>query len=106
MGLSDELKKGVASIWEQVATHPFVTELGDNTLSDERFRIYFDQDYIFLKDWAILLSLATAKAPNFDAARPVGILSPGLQSGQSLHSLHMELTGQGHRYPDLDSIGA
>ncbi|MEC9279392.1 MAG: thiaminase II, partial [Chloroflexota bacterium] len=47
MGLSDELKEGVASIWEQVSTHPFVTELGDNTLSDERFRIYFDQDYIF-----------------------------------------------------------
>ena len=85
MGLSDELKEGVASIWEQVATHPFVTELGDNTLSDERFRIYFDQDYIFLKDWAILLSLATAKAPNFDAARQiVGFLHLGLGGEEGL----------------------
>ena len=85
MGLSDELKEGVASIWEQVATHPFVTELGDNTLSDERFRIYFDQDYIFLKDWAILLSLATAKAPNFDAARQiVGFLYLGLGGEEGL----------------------
>ena len=85
MGLSDELKEGVASIWEQVSTHPFVTELGDNTLSDERFRIYFDQDYIFLKDWAILLSLATAKAPNFDAARQiVGFLHLGLGGEEGL----------------------
>jgi len=39
MGLSDELREGVGPIWEQVVTHPFVIELGDNTLSQDRFRI-------------------------------------------------------------------
>ena len=85
MGLSDELREGVGPIWENVVTHPFVTELGDNTLSEDRFRVYFDQDHIFLKDWAILLSLATAKAPDFDAARQlVGFLHLGLGGEEGL----------------------
>ena len=85
MGLSDELREGVGPIWEQVVTHPFVIELGDNTLSPERFRVYFDQDHLFLKDWAILLSLATAKATEFDAARRlVGFLHLGLGGEEGL----------------------
>ena len=85
MGLSDELQAGVSSLWEQVATHPFVIELGDNTLAAEKFQVYFDQDYLFLKDWAILLSLATAKAPDFDSARQVvGFLHLGLGGEEGL----------------------
>ena len=71
MGLSDDLKAGTAGRWEKVVTHPFVTELGDDTLPQDKFQVYFDQDYLFLKDWSILLSLAAAKAPDFDAARHV-----------------------------------
>ena len=85
MGLSDELQAGVSSLWEQVATHPFVIELGDNILAAEKFQVYFDQDYLFLKDWAILLSLATAKAPDFDSARHVvGFLHLGLGGEEGL----------------------
>ena len=85
MGLSDDLRAGVGPLWDQVVTHPFVIELGDNTLATERFRVYFDQDYLFLKDWAILLSLATAKAPDFDAARQlVGFLHLGLGGEEGL----------------------
>ena len=69
MGLSDDLRAGVGSIWEKVVTHPFVIEMADGSLNRSTFDIYFDQDYLFLRDWAILLSLATAKAPDFDAAR-------------------------------------
>jgi len=68
MSLSVELKAGVGTVWEQVLTHPFVLELGEGTLPRVTFDIYFDQDRLFLKDWAILLSLATAKSPDFDAA--------------------------------------
>ncbi|PKB80899.1 MAG: hypothetical protein BZY88_07760 [SAR202 cluster bacterium Io17-Chloro-G9] len=85
MGLSDELKSGVAERWEKVVTHPFVTELGDNTLDPNVFQIYFDQDYLFLRDWAILLALATAKAPDFDAARHlVDFLQLGLAGEEGL----------------------
>ena len=53
--------------------------MADGSLDRVRFDRYFDKDYLFLKDWAILLSLATAKAPDFDAARElVGFLHLGL----------------------------
>ena len=85
MGLSDELRAGVAPIWQKVVEHPFVTELGDNTLPREIFNVYFDQDYLFLKDWTVLHSLATAKAPDFDAARQiVGFLQLGLGGEEGL----------------------
>ena len=85
MSLSDELRAGVAPIWEKVVGHPFVTQLGDNTLPRETFDVYFDQDYLFLKDWAVLLSLTAAKAPDFDAARHVvGFLHLGLGGEEGL----------------------
>ena len=85
MGLSDELRAGVSPIWQKVISHPFVTEMADGSLDRATFDIYFDQDYLFLRDWAILLSLATAKAPNFDAARElVGFLHLGLGGEEGL----------------------
>ncbi|HAA94474.1 MAG TPA: hypothetical protein DCE26_02145 [Dehalococcoidia bacterium] len=85
MGLSDELKAGVAATWENVVTHPFVNEMADGSLERSTFDIYFDQDYLFLKDWAILLALAAAKAPDFDAARElVGFLHLGLGGEEGL----------------------
>ena len=85
MGLSDELRYSVISVWEQVATHPFVLDLGEGTLPQDAFTTYFDQDYLFLKDWEILLSLATAKSPNFAAARQiVGFLHLGLGGEEGL----------------------
>jgi len=85
LGLSDELWAGVESIWETVVTHGSVTEMADGFLDRERFHVYFDQDYPFLRDWAIPLSLATAKAPDFDAAREiVGFLHLGLGGEEGL----------------------
>ena len=85
MGLSYELRAGVESIWEAVVTHTLVTEMADGFLDLERFYAYFNQDYPFLRDWAIPLSLATAKAPDFDAAPElVGFLDLGLGGEEGL----------------------
>jgi thiaminase/transcriptional activator TenA len=59
--------------------------LGEGTLSRDTFFTYFDQDYLFLKDWKILLSLAAARSPDFDAARQiVGFLHLGLGGEEGL----------------------
>ena len=42
MGLSDELQDGIGSLWERVVTHPFIIELGDGTLPQEIFAVYFE----------------------------------------------------------------
>ena len=98
MGLSDDLRAGVGSIWEQVVTHPFVMQLGDNTLRRATFDIYFDQDYLFLKDWSVLLSLTSAKAPDFDASRQiVGFLHLGLGGEEGLFQNAFKERGLSHQ---------
>ena len=98
MGLSDELWAGVESIWETVVTRPFVTEMSDRFLDRERFYVYFDQDYPFLRDWATPLSLASAKAPDFGAARGlVRFLHLGLDGEEGLFQEAFRKRGISHK---------
>lgn len=75
MAFSDDLRKSNGDLWERTVTHLFVQELGDGTLSPDKFRRYFLQDYLFLKTLAKVVGLAVAKAPSLEAAQP---LSPFL----------------------------
>ena len=50
-------------IWEAQHAHPFVQGIGDGTLDAERFRHFVRQDYVYLIEYARLLSLAAARAP-------------------------------------------
>ena len=69
MSLAEYLQREARPLWEKVVTHPFVMELGDGTLLWDKFKVYFQQDHVFLRDWISLLCLAITKAPDFDAAR-------------------------------------
>ena len=85
MAFSNQLRNSVNEIWENVVTHEFVTHLGDNTLPRRTFDIYFDQDYLFIKDWLILLSMAASKSPDFESARKiVAFLHLGLGGEEEL----------------------
>jgi thiaminase/transcriptional activator TenA len=48
--------------WQPYTTHRFVTELGAGTLSEEAFRYYLKQDYLFLIHFARAHALAVYKA--------------------------------------------
>ena len=79
MGLSDESRKNASVLWDKVVNHKFVSELREGTLETRVFNTYFDQDYLFLRDWVILLCMATAKSQSFHSARhTVGFLNLGL----------------------------
>ena len=61
--------------------HPFVTEMGDGTLPVEKFRTYFLQDYVFVRDLVSMTALGISKAPDFESANLLnrfltGILDP------------------------------
>lgn len=85
MALSDGLRAGVGPLWEATIRHPFVIELGDGTLPVEKFRTYFEQDYLFLRDWVKLLGLGVAKSPDFDSARSIcAFLNGGLIGEEAL----------------------
>ncbi len=72
MALVDQLRKNSGRIWTDATNHPFITELGDGSLSEDKFRRYFLQDYLFVNQLAKVAGLAVAKAPELDAARPFG----------------------------------
>ena len=71
MTVTAQLKSKHSGLWSAAIDHRFITELGEGTLSRERFARYFVQDYIFINDLAKMAGLAVAKAPDSRAARPV-----------------------------------
>ena len=94
MSLSDTLRQGAGPIWEKMVTHPFVKEMGDGTLPVGKFSAYFIQDYLFVKDFSQFLSLALAKAPDFDAARHIsGFLNAALNGEEGLFRRVFEQLG-------------
>ena len=72
MALVDQLRTNSGRIWTDATDHPFVTELGDGSLPEDKFRRYFIQDYVFVNQLAKVGGLAIAKAPDLVAARPFG----------------------------------
>ena len=71
MSLSEELHESVGPLWKKTVTHPFVIELGDGTLPEGKFDIYFRQDHLFLRDWIALMCGGVITAPDFASARPL-----------------------------------
>ena len=68
MSIAEELRERNADLWRRMVFHPFIVEMGDDTLAVERARRYFIQDYVFVSDLAAMISMGVAKAPNFEAA--------------------------------------
>jgi thiaminase/transcriptional activator TenA len=81
MTLTQELRHTHRDLWQRMVTHPFVIEMGEGTLPVEKFRVYFLQDYVFVRDLVTLTAMGLAKAPDMRAASRLnqflsGILSP------------------------------
>ncbi|MBA2347857.1 MAG: thiaminase II [Solirubrobacterales bacterium] len=66
---TDELRACADEVWEAQHAHPFVTGIGDGTLSEERFAHWVRQDHLFLIDYARLLALGAARAPDLPTMR-------------------------------------
>ena len=71
MSLTRELQSENADLWERAATHPFVIEMGEGTLPTEKFRRYFLQDYVFVRDLVQTIALGAAKAPTIEDGAPL-----------------------------------
>ena len=81
MSLTRQLRARYDELWKRMVFHPFVVEMGDGTLPTEKFRRYFLQDYVFVRDLVRTTSLAMSKAPDLEAASRLhgfltGILDP------------------------------
>src|SRR4051812_40931275 len=68
-GFADELRAGAAGLWEAQHAHAFVRGIADGTLPEERFAHYVRQDYVFLVEYARMLALGAARAPDLQTMR-------------------------------------
>ena len=67
--ITDHFYRLVQPIWEAQHSHPFVRGIGDGSLDIEKFKFWVCQDYLFLIDYARLLALAVARAPDMPTMR-------------------------------------
>lgn len=64
MSFSKSLKNKAQATWEAGYQHPFVQELGQGTLTKERFQFYLKQDYFYLLDYAKVYALGAVNSHN------------------------------------------
>lgn len=67
--LSTHLRRLASPIWEAQHAHPFVRGIADGSLDVEKFKFWVRQDYLFLTDYARLLALSAARAPDLETMR-------------------------------------
>jgi thiaminase/transcriptional activator TenA len=64
MNFCDEAWTATAALRAAIHTLPFNVELADGSLSRERFRFYIQQDALYLGQFARVLAIAAARAPD------------------------------------------
>jgi thiaminase/transcriptional activator TenA len=83
---SQRLWRRADAVWEAQHRHPFVRGVGDGTLDLEAFKFWLRQDYLFLVEYARVLGLAAAKAPDLETmTRFAGLLNETLRVEMGLH---------------------
>jgi thiaminase (transcriptional activator TenA) len=66
-GFTNELWHSIRSIYSEILAHPFLRDLIDGTLTEERFRFYILQDALYLREYARALSLTGVRSPDESA---------------------------------------
>jgi thiaminase/transcriptional activator TenA len=80
------LRRKADTVWEAQHRHPFVRGIGDGTLDLEAFKFWVRQDYLFLIEYARVLGLAAAKAPDLETmTRFAALLDETLRVEMGLH---------------------
>ncbi len=64
MSFCDAIWEEMLPVREQILNLPFLTELAAGTLPADSFRHYIVQDSLYLAEYARILALAAARAPN------------------------------------------
>jgi thiaminase (transcriptional activator TenA) len=70
-----------APLYQEIKNHPFIKELASGQLDESSFRIYIEQDYLFLLDRADCFAALAARAPTSELASYLLELSDGSKEG-------------------------
>lgn len=66
MGFIENVEQRAQPIRQAILKHPFVQGIGRGDLAPDRFKFYIIQDYLYLIDYARVLALGAARAPQLD----------------------------------------
>jgi thiaminase/transcriptional activator TenA len=101
-GFSEQLRAAAAPLWEAQYRHPFVRGIANGSLDPERFRCFIRQDWLFLGDYARLLALGAARAPDLATMRRfVELARSVVEDEMSLH--RQEAAAWGITAAELDA---
>jgi thiaminase/transcriptional activator TenA len=70
--VSAGLREAGASSWDRALAHPMVREIAAGTLPHNVFRGYFEQNVLYLHDYARSIALIVSKAPDVEAIGTLG----------------------------------
>jgi thiaminase/transcriptional activator TenA len=62
-GVSSLLQESGRQRWTAAIDHPMVREIGNGSLPHAKFRTYFEQNLLYLQDYARAIALIVGKAP-------------------------------------------
>ena len=88
------LYENAKDIWEGYLQQPFVKELGEGTLSLERFQYYMLQDYLYLLDYVKVFAYGVVKAKDEGMmAEFTSMLHHTLHGEMDIHRAYMSRVG-------------
>ena len=94
MGFIAEIENQTLSIRQAILEHPFITGIGDGSLTIDRFRYYVIQDYAYLIDYSRALAIASARAIDLqDMSWFAGLLDETLNQEMALHRSYCQEFG-------------
>lgn len=62
-GFHQRLLDSAQEIWQAILNHPFLKMTANGTIPDETFKIWIQQDYIFVQEAIPFIAVLLAKAP-------------------------------------------
>ncbi|RIV18341.1 thiaminase II [Alicyclobacillaceae bacterium I2511] len=97
---TQQLRQEANHLWQASLTHPFVRELADGTLPEEKFRHYVRNDSYYLTQFARVQSLAAAKATDlYTIARLAAHATATVEAEHALHETFFKLLNLSHEAP-------
>ena len=94
MQLTDRLYEAAKPIWDGYLSQPFVKELGEGTLREDRFRFYMVQDYRYLLQYAKVFAMGVVKAEEEALMlRFAHMVHNTLDGEMCIHKLYMSRLG-------------
>src|SRR5215472_11454021 len=66
--VSLDLRERGRPVWAAAVSHPMVRQIGEGTLPYQTFRRYFEQNIMYLQDYARAIGLIIGKAPDWETA--------------------------------------